>query len=35
MGPCMVASSSHSDSELWHNFLGQEAYTVSSLHSGI
>ena len=26
-GPCRVASSSHSDSELWHNFLGQETHT--------
>ena len=26
-GPCRVASSSHSDGKLWHNFLGQETHT--------
>ena len=25
-GPCRVAGSSHSDGELWHNFLGQETH---------
>ena len=26
-GTCRVAGSSHSDGELWHNFLGQETHT--------
>ena len=26
-GHCRVAGSSHSDGELWHNFLGQETHT--------
>ena len=26
-GPCRIAGSSHSNGELWHNFLGQETHT--------
>ena len=35
LGPCRVAGLSHSDGELWHNFLGQETYTQLPLDSGV
>ena len=34
-GTCRVASSSHSNGELWHTFLGQETHTIASLNSGV
>ena len=30
-----VQGSSHSDDELWHNFLKQETYNFASLDSGV